>query len=390
MIYKQSHSKFYWTKFRFQKKLVRRSTGCSTAKAARVVESNLRVELAKGNWGILEPRESVPTLAHFIEQSFLPHMGKVFPAESRTLAYYRYGAGLLTKSELAKMALDKIQSRHARQYAAAHSNLEATTRNCALRTLRRVLSYASDGTKKEDGLGILERAPRVPLADNENRRDRVLSTVEARAYLDACREPWKTAATIILGTGARPSEVYGLRWEQIKWREGSGIIYMTRAGKTKNAERPLPLLPEVYAVLRARYEDQGYPSDGWVFASDSASGHLEQGSAKNQHHAALDALAEAHSERPNKYPEVEPFPPYTLRHTALSWIAPYCDAYTLSKLAGHGSVSMTSRYIHPAQQSIELAFTKMAARQKVVIHAGHTRKFSKSAKRSKVAVSGNK
>lgn len=374
MIYKQPHSKFYMTKFRFQKKLVRRSTGCTTAKAARVVESNLRVELAKGNWGILEPREAVPTLGHFIEQSFLPHIKKVFPADSRTLDYYKYGVKLLSKSAMAKVTLDKIQSKHARQYAAAHSNLEASTINCPLRTLRRILSYASTGTKKEDGLEIIERAPRIPLADKENRRERVLTPIEASAYLEACKEPWKTAASIILGTGARPSEIYRLRWEQIQWQDGSGIIFMTRAGKTKNAERPLPLLPEVYAILRARYEAQGYPSNGWVFPSDSASGHLMQGSAKNQHQAALDALAKAHDEKPEDCPKVDPFPPYVLRHTFLTWAAQYLDTYTLSRVAGHGSTSMTSRYVHPQQQNIVSGFKKMAESQKVVIHAGHTQK----------------
>lgn len=378
MIYKQPHSKFYMTKFRFQKRLIRRSTGCSTARAARIIESKLRLELANGNWNILEPPESVPSLAHFIEQSFLPHMAKVFEPTSKTLGYYRYGAGLLSKSELAKLPLDKIGSKHARQFDAAYSNLEASTRNCALRTLRRVLSYASTGTKKEDGLEIIERAPRIPLAERENRRDRVLTRDEAKAYLEACKEPWKTAATIILGTGARPSEVYRLRWEQIEWRDGTGIIYMTKAGKTKNAERPLPLLPEVYQVLRARYEDQGYPSEGWVFPSDSASGHLEQGSAKNQHQAAIEDS------------KVTPFAPYSLRHTFLTWAARYMDTYTLARVAGHGSTSMTSRYVHPQQQAIETGFKKMAAGQEVVIHAGHTQNLLESSKTSESSVNDSR
>jgi len=388
MIYKQPHSKFYMCKFRFQKKLIRRSTGVVTAKSARIVEAKLRLELANGNWQILEPPEDIPTLRHFIEQSFLSHVQKVFPAESKTRKYYEYGAGLLKKSELAKLPLDKIQSKHARQFDAGHSNLAASTRNCALRTLRRALSYAGGGTRKEDGLGILDRAPRIPLAERENRRERVLTADEAKAYLGACKQPWRDCALIILSTGARPSEVYALRWEQIEWRDGSGIIYMGE-GKSLNAKRPLPLLAEVYKVLRARHEAQGYPQEGWSFASDSASGHLEQGSAKNQHQAALASLATAHKGNPKECPEVKPFPPYTLRHTALTWIAPYCDSYTLAKVAGHGSTSMTSRYIHPAQQTIESAFTKMATRQKVVIHAGHTRKSLESGNGSKSGIKSN-
>ena len=96
-----------------------------------------------------------------------------------------------------------------------------------------------------------------------------------------------------------------------------------------------------------------------------------QGSAKNQHLKALTALTEAHKEKPEEKPEVKPFPPYTLRHTALTWIAPYADAYTLAKIAGHTSITMTARYIHPQQNAIESAFVKMADGNKVVTKAGY-------------------
>jgi integrase len=185
---------------------------------------------------------------------------------------------------------------------------------------------------------------------------RVLSASEAKAYLEACPQPWRDVARIMLGTGARPDEVYRLRWEQIGWRAGGGIIHMLK-GKSDNAERPLPLLPEVVEALKQRHADQGQPHAGWVFPSDSASGHLMQGSAKNQHAKALQDCG------------FEPFAPYTLRHTGLTWIAPYCDAYTLARIAGHSSISMTMRYTHPQQNSIEQTFARIGSdtsRQKVI------------------------
>jgi integrase len=41
----------------------------------------------------------------------------------------------------------------------------------------------------------------------------VLTDSEMKLYLKNCRQPWRDAATLILGTGMRPGEVYGLRWE---------------------------------------------------------------------------------------------------------------------------------------------------------------------------------
>ncbi|MGH9397202.1 MAG: tyrosine-type recombinase/integrase [Terriglobia bacterium] len=246
---------------------------------------------------------------------------------------------------MASLPLDKITDQHARGFEAHHSQHEASTVNCGLRTLRRALSLACDW-------GKIDRKSKIALAKNENQRNRVLSNDEALAYLAACPQPWRDAATIIIGTGARPEEVYRLRWEQIEWRNRSGIIYM-RKGKTTAAERPLPLLPKVYAVLAARHQAQGGPMEGWVFPSESASGHLMQGSAKNHHAKALKDSA------------VKPFAPYTLRHTGLTWIAPYCDAYTLAKIAGHTSITMTARYIHPQQNAIERTFDKMSESQKV-------------------------
>jgi integrase len=348
MICKPKGRKHYIVGFRFNGKLIQRRTRAVSKKDARIIEARLRSELAKGNWGILESKPA-PTLAEFLKSDFLPYTQSKFAPGSKTLAYYIYGADMLTKSDLASLPLNEITDQHARGFEARYSHLEKSTVNCGLRTLRRALNLAFEWSK-------LNRQPQLRLAKGENKRMRVLSASEAKAYLEACPQPWRDVATIMLGTGARPDEVYRLRWEQIGWRAGGGIIHMLK-GKSDNAERPLPLLPEVYEALKQRHADQGQPHAGWVFPSDSASGHLMQGSAKNQHAKALQDCG------------VEPFAPYTLRHTGLTWIAPYCDAYTLARIAGHSSISMTMRYTHPQQNSIEQTFARIGSdtsRQKVI------------------------
>lgn len=347
MIYKDG--RYYMVKFRWQGKLIRKSTRCENQKQARAVEGKLRAEIAAGRWAILEAKPA-PILAEFLKTDFLTYTESTFKSEPKTFAYYTYGVKMLTHSDVADLPLDKITDQHARGFEARHLDKQPSTINCALRTLRRALNLAAEW-------GKIDRKPEIKLAKNENRRERVLLKQEAISYLEACPQPWRDVATIILGTGARPDEVFRLRWEQVEWRNGAGLIRIL-TGKTDNAERPLPMLPEVFQVLASRHEAQSHPASGWVFPSESASGHLMQGSAKNQHTRALKASA------------VAPFPPYTLRHTGLTWIAPYCDAYTLARIAGHSSISMTARYIHPQQHAIERAFAKMASGKKVVRDGG--------------------
>lgn len=352
-VFKPEGRKYFAVEFRFNGKRIQKRTRATSRKDARVIEARIKSELARGNFGILEP-EPAPALAEFLKKDFMLYTQSKFAEGSSTRDYYRYGADMLAKSDMASLPLNEITDQHARGFEARYSHLEKSTINCGLRTLRRALALAEEW-------GKIDRKPKLALAKGENKRTRVLTGDESRAYLAGCSQPWRDAATVILGTGARPDEVFRLRWEQIEWRNGDGIIHMLR-GKTDAAMRPLPMLPEVFHALALRRESQGFPADGWVFPSESASGHLMQGSAKNYHARALKASG------------VIPFAPYVLRHTGLTRIAPHCDAYTLAKIAGHTSITMTMRYIHPQQGAIESAFAKMAGSQKVPTNATYHEK----------------
>jgi len=38
-----------------------------------------------------------------------------------------------------------------------------------------------------------------------------------------------------------------------------------------------------------------------------------------------------------------------------------CDAFTLARIAGHSSITITQRYCHPQADAIERAFAKLPA-----------------------------
>jgi hypothetical protein len=50
---------------------------------------------------------------------------------------------------------------------------------------------------------------------------------------------------------------------------------------------------------------------------------------------------------------------YCLRHTALTRLAEAgVDAFTLARIAGYSSITITQRYCHPQADAIERAFAK--------------------------------
>src|SRR5215471_1672604 len=85
---------------------------------------------------------------------------------------------------------------------------------------------------------------------------------------------------------ATSREVYTLRWEFVLLNGSGGLIQVSE-GKSRAARRLLPMIPDVYRMLKARHEAQGCPTEGWVFPTTAKQGHLEQGTAKTQHSGAI-------------------------------------------------------------------------------------------------------
>lgn len=77
---------------------------------------------------------------------------------------------------------------------------------------------------------------------------------------------------------------------------------------------------------------------------------------------------------------MKPFEPYTLRHTALTNLGEHCVAYTLARIAGHSSVTITERYVDPQAEAIERAFEKMFNSRGLVTEGGHNENQTAPAK----------
>ena len=343
----------YWYKFMWKGELVRESTKQGNDKVARQMEAAHRTSLAKGEVGIREKRP-VLTLAEFCEKRFEPWAESVTTPKTWR-DFYRVGLlAIKGFGPLASLHLDTITSERIAEFASYRQakGLQIASVNASLRILRRVLRIAVEW-------GELERSPKIRLLPGEHHRERVITAEEEARYLAAASKLLAEAATVLVDSGLRPEECHRLLWESITWVNGRYGTFLVTHGKTKAARRMLPMTPRVRALLEARWESAGKPLEGWVWPAPTKSGHLEPSSLKKQHAKALELS------------KVRPFVLYTLRHTFLTRLGESgCDVWTLARIAGHSSIAISSRYVHPSEDSVLTAMTRLGGH-----NSGHSEKL---------------
>lgn len=359
MIYKRG--KFYWYKFVFNGKLVRESTRQGNDKVARNMESTHRTSLAKGEVGLRE-KKIVLTLTEFMDKRFEPWAKAQFSSRNKTWLWYRNGLRRLkTFGPLASLPLNEITSESVTGYVAKRQSedLAVSSINRELQVLRRVLNVAVEW-------GALESTIKVKLLSGETRRERVITSDEERRYLAVAPEPLSSIATVLVDSGLRPEECFRMRWENINFSTGKyGSLFVTH-GKTAAARRLVPLTPRVRLILQNRWQQANRPDDGWVWLAPTASGHVEPSSVKKQHAKAFETIAGnlKKDEKP-----VRPFVLYSLRHTFLTRLGESgCDVWTLARIAGHSSIAMSNRYVHPGNDAVVDAMLRMVGGHK----SGHS------------------
>jgi integrase len=356
----------YWYKFMWHGELIRESTKQGNDKTARNMESAHRTALANGLVGIREKKSS-PTLKEFCEHRFQPWAKATFEHTCRNnWLWFRAGTRRLIAYEpLAKAKLDEVTNEKVAGFAAheqtRHQNcgrkdgtqkrgMAVSSINSSVRVLRRILSLAVEW-------GIIESSPRLALLPGEHHRERVISRGEEAQYLAAAPPLLADVATLLADTGMRPDECYRLSWQEVTWVNGRNGSLLVAHGKTPAARRVLT--PRVRAVLEARWNAAGRPAEGWLWPAETACGHIDQSSLKKQHTRAFRTInAEA---KKNNARAVTPFVLYSFRHTFLTRLGESgCDAWTLARIAGHSSITISSRYVHPSEDAVLAAMSQLS------------------------------
>ena len=340
-IYKRGN--IYWYKFTFNGEAIRESTRQKNQHIARQMESAHRTSLARGEVG-LRDRKTAPTLTDFISQRFEP-WAEASTSAKTWLDYYRPGLRTIQKyTPLANLRLDEITSEKAADFAAWRqaAGLKVSSVNSSLQVLRRIMRLATQW-------GEIAICPLIKMLPGERHREHVVKFDEEARYLAAAPEPLGSVAAILLDTGMRPDECYRLRWESVTWANGRNGTVLVTHGKTAAARRVLPLTLRARNILQNRWDAAGSPVEGWVWSAPTRSKHFEKSTLKRQHKKAL-ALS-----------RVRPFVLYSLRHTFLTRLGESgCDAWTLARIAGHSSVAMSARYVHPSEDAVLDALDRLS------------------------------
>jgi integrase len=332
----------YWYKFMWSGTVIRESTKQGNDKIARKMEAAHRTRLAEGLVGIREKKRT--TLGDFITNRFEPWAKGRFENNSTKTwkAWYQPSIRTLQKyPAFCNRVLSEITSEHISEFAAhvrskglRGKELQASSVNSRLRVLRRILHLAVEW-------GELDIAPKFKLEPGERHREHVLVPTEEAKYLAAAPPLLADIATVLVDSGLRPEECFRERWENITWVNGRFGTMLVTHGKTKAARRVLPMTPRVRTVLERRWDAAGKPQEGWIWRAPTKSGHVEPSTVKKQHIKAIYGS------------KVRPFVLYTLRHTFLTRLgAAGCDVWTLARIAGHSSIAISSRYVHPSEDRV--------------------------------------
>ena len=353
MIYKRG--KVYWYKFFWNGRLVRESTKQGNDKVARNIQSAHRTSLAKGEVGIRD-KKPAPTMAEFIDNRFEPWARSRFEKTSPKtwVGYYRVGLSAIKGYKpLAGTKLDAITSETVADFAAHRqaAGMQVSTVNSSLQVLRRILRLAIEW-------GAIPSAPIVRMLPGTKHRERVVTPQEEARYLAAAPDLLAGVAAVLVDTGLRPEECFRLRWESITWTNGRFGTLIVTHGKTAAARRVLPMTPRVRKILETRWSSAGGPVEGWIWPASTRNGHVEPSSFRKQHANTFKTVAQE-AAKDNLKP-VRPFVLYSLRHTFLTRLGESgCDAWTLVRIAGHTNISMSSRYVHPSENAVLDAMSRL-------------------------------
>lgn len=338
----------YWFHFYFNGEHVQKSTKQGNPRVARQIEAAHRTALAKGEVGIVEVR-AAPCFGDLAKR-FLDHVRARHENKPATILFYTSKLNrLLEFPFIAAARIDRIDEGVIEKYVVSRrAEVAPATVNRELATLRRMLRLAHDWRE-------IQRVPRIRLLPGERSRDFVLSRKQEELYLAACSQPLRDVAVLMLETGLRIGEAGRLEWEDVTLDpvDGSRFGFLkVREGKSKNARRVLPLTDRAAEMLIGRRENE---TGVYVFPSREGRPYLV--TSLNHLHRAVCAPVGQGKPKP-LFPA--DFVLHSLRHTMLTRLGESgVDAFTIMRIAGHSSIVVSQRYIHPTPEAVERAFVRL-------------------------------
>jgi integrase/recombinase XerD len=207
-------------------------------------------------------------------------------------------------------------------------SLRPATQNRALTAVKSLLSFAQETGYLPFNVGAAIKLR----ADRDTLAARILEESEVARLIEAASERRdRLLVKLLYVTGARVSEICGLRWcDAVSRQEGGQLTVFGKGGKT----RAILLKPKVWAQLSAAKGDATAADP--IFTSRKGGGPLDPSQVRRVVYHAAEAAGLDRK-----------VSPHWLRHAhashALDRGAPI---HLVQSTLGHASVSTTGRYLH--------------------------------------------
>lgn len=241
------------------------------------------------------------------------------------------------------------------------------------RTVRYTHSVLRSALQQAVKWGKIHRNPAdlVDLPRHERKEMRALSPEEAARFIKATvYSKYKALLSLLITTGVRPGEAYGLKWGDVdlagkkisinRTLSRSGKGWSLEEPKTARSRRSIPIPPSVVSDLREHKREQAavklkaggeYNDQGFVFATSTGE-PLHERNIISKHFKPL--LRDA------GLPDIRI---YDLRHTcATLLLAAGENPKVVSERLGHASVTLTlDTYSHVLPDMQQAATDKLEA-----------------------------
>lgn len=312
--------------------------------AARTKAKELRRQVDEGGdpVGDIESERQAPTVADLIDRFIAEHLPKkkVTTAHNYKLILQKHVLPALQHFKVADVAFDDINKLHSKV-----SKTAPYMANRMLAILSKMFALAILWQMRSDNPCIgIER-------NNEIRRQRYLSGDEMAALtaaLAAHEDQHPQTVNIIrvlLFTGARSSEVFSMRWDNLDLKTGT---WSKPAASTKQAKPHTVPLSAPARQLLADIAAKQQPLGVYVFPSHSEAGHMVQ---IRKPWASICKTAGISGLRI-----------HDVRHSFASQLASSGASLPLiGALLGHSNPTTTHRYAHLFQDPQRAAVEKVAA-----------------------------
>jgi integrase len=284
------------------------------------------------------------TFGQYFQQTYFPIAkdNKGWRSYNREESLFR----LWVDPVIGKMPFKDVRPFHMEKLKKSMSDAGKAPRSIqyALAVVRQVFNHAKrNGVHAGESPTSMVAQPKL-----NNKRERFLTHEEAGillAKLATKSQQLHDMAIVSLHCGARAGEVFDLTWGCVDFGNGTILLLDTKSGKNRRAY----MTSEVREMLKNK--GPGKPNE--LIFKDTKGNKIADISNSFARVVEELGLNVGVTDRRLKVTF------HTLRHTHASWhVMDGTDLYTVMKLLGHSTISMTERYSHLGSDSLRKAAQK--------------------------------